>query len=62
MHFHKRTLLSVATLGMLAVSVVLMVVWVRNSNHSSINTNELLCTTRTVTTIQPKDIHADGSL
>lgn len=25
MHFHKRTLLSVATLGMLAVSVVLMV-------------------------------------
>ncbi|ENZ2355744.1 TPA: hypothetical protein ACIPF0_004318, partial [Salmonella enterica subsp. enterica serovar Waycross] len=26
MHFHKRTLLSVATLGMLAVSVVLMVV------------------------------------
>ncbi|HFW5107790.1 TPA: hypothetical protein ACIVE2_004336, partial [Salmonella enterica subsp. enterica serovar Saintpaul] len=24
MHFHKRTLLSVATLGMLAVSVVLM--------------------------------------
>lgn len=27
MHFHKRTLLSVATLGMLAVSVVLMVVW-----------------------------------
>lgn len=62
MHFHKRTLLSVATLGMLAVSVVLMVVWVRNSNHSSINTNEFLCTTRTVTTIQPKDIHADGSL
>lgn len=44
MHFHKRTLLSVATLGMLAVSVVLMVVWVRNSNHSSINTNEFLCT------------------
>ncbi|EEO0137952.1 hypothetical protein HFP31_004713 [Salmonella enterica] len=40
---------------MLAVSVVLMVVWVRNSNHSSINTNEFLCTTRTVTTIQPKD-------
>lgn len=36
MHFHKRTLLSVATLGMLAVSVVLMVVWVRNSNHTSI--------------------------
>ncbi|EAO9353935.1 hypothetical protein FNB58_11420, partial [Salmonella enterica] len=62
MHFHKRTLLSVATLGMLAVSVVLMVVWVRNSNHSSINTNEFLCTTRTVTTIQPKDIHADGNL
>lgn len=62
MHFHKRTLLSVATLGMLAVSVVLMVVWVRNSSHSSINTNEFLCTTRTVTTIQPKDIHADGSL
>ncbi len=62
MHFHKRTLLSVATFGMLAVSVVLMVVWVRNSNHSSINTNEFLCTTRTVTTIQPKDIHADGSL
>ncbi|EEI0799360.1 hypothetical protein GK186_19260, partial [Salmonella enterica] len=60
MHFHKRTLLSVATLGMLAVSVVLMVVWVRNSNHSSININEFLCTTRTVTTIQPKDIHADG--
>ncbi|MDI4702808.1 hypothetical protein MJI37_32440, partial [Salmonella enterica subsp. enterica serovar Cerro] len=28
---------------MLAVSVVLMVVWVRNSNHSSINTNEFLC-------------------
>ncbi|HFW0410239.1 TPA: hypothetical protein ACIASV_001751, partial [Salmonella enterica subsp. enterica serovar Virchow] len=27
MHFHKRTLLSVATFGMLAVSVVLMVVW-----------------------------------
>ncbi|HFW0301520.1 TPA: hypothetical protein ACIAR6_003399, partial [Salmonella enterica subsp. enterica serovar Virchow] len=26
MHFHKRTLLSVATFGMLAVSVVLMVV------------------------------------
>ncbi|HFW1726691.1 TPA: hypothetical protein ACIA1S_003868, partial [Salmonella enterica subsp. enterica serovar Virchow] len=25
MHFHKRTLLSVATFGMLAVSVVLMV-------------------------------------
>ncbi|HGA5298855.1 TPA: hypothetical protein ACIUA0_004284, partial [Salmonella enterica subsp. enterica serovar Virchow] len=24
MHFHKRTLLSVATFGMLAVSVVLM--------------------------------------
>lgn len=62
MHFHKRTLLSVATLGMLAVSVVLMVVWVRNSNHSLINTDEFLCTTRTVTTIQPKDIHADGSL
>lgn len=62
MHFHKRTLLSVATFGMLAVSVVLMVVWVRNSNHSSINTNEFLCTTRTVTTIQPKDIHADGNL
>ncbi|HFV9769126.1 TPA: hypothetical protein ACIS9R_004286, partial [Salmonella enterica subsp. enterica serovar Virchow] len=40
MHFHKRTLLSVATFGMLAVSVVLMVVWVRNSSHSSINTNE----------------------
>ncbi|EHL3470332.1 hypothetical protein LAN87_003030 [Salmonella enterica] len=62
MHFHKRTLLSVATLGMLAVSVVLMVVWVRNSNHSLINTDEFLCMTRTVTTIQPKDIHADGSL
>ncbi len=59
MHFHKRTLLSVATLGMLAVSVVLMVVWVRNSSHSSINTNEFSFTTRTVTTIQPKDIHAD---
>ncbi|EJB9629229.1 hypothetical protein MXH92_004777, partial [Salmonella enterica] len=62
MHFHKRTLLSLATLGMLAVSVVLMVVLVRNDNYRFINTDEFLCTTRTVTTIQPKNIHADGSL
>ncbi|EBS8367276.1 hypothetical protein JYY36_003432 [Salmonella enterica subsp. diarizonae serovar 50:z:-] len=62
MHFHKRTLLSLATLGMLAVSVVLMGVLVRNDNYRFINTDEFLCTTRTVTTIQPKNIHADGSL
>lgn len=62
MHFHKRTLLSLATLGMLAVSVVLMVVLVRNDNYRFINTDEFLCTTRTVTTIQPKNIHTDGSL
>ncbi len=40
-----------------------MVVWVRNSNHSSINTNEFFMYDKNlVTTIQPKDIHADGSL
>ncbi|HGA5463295.1 TPA: hypothetical protein ACISVX_004769, partial [Salmonella enterica subsp. diarizonae serovar 50:k:z35] len=44
MHFHKRTLLSLATLGMLAVSVVLMVVLVRNDNYRFINTDEFLCT------------------
>ncbi|EIR3038114.1 hypothetical protein LWV01_004478, partial [Salmonella enterica] len=38
------------------------VVLVRNDNYRFINTDEFLCTTRTVTTIQPKNIHADGSL
>ncbi len=63
MHFYKRTIKRGDVFGMLAIlEAVLMAVWVRNSSHSSINTHEFLCTPRTATTIQPKDIHADGSL
>ncbi len=48
---------------MVTVSVVLMGESLGTETvYIVLYTNGTLCTTRTVTTIQPKDIHADSSL
>ncbi|SVY84280.1 Uncharacterised protein [Klebsiella pneumoniae] len=62
MHHYQRTVLNSITLLILAVSFALLILHVRQQRYPLSDLNAFLCTTRTVTSVQPGNFHADGNI
>jgi hypothetical protein len=62
MHHYQRTVLNSITLFILVVSFALLIIHVRQQRYPLPDLNAFLCTTRTVTAVQPGNFQADGNI